>query len=253
MKPQMENENRQPDNAVRTAAQFTTTHWSVVLAAGQGESSQTAEAMEKLCRTYWYPLYAYVRCEGYSPEDALDSTQAFFARLLEKHYLGQVGPQKGKIRSFLLAALRHFLSNQRDRARTVKRGGDAVHISLDAQDAEERYRLEPVDRMDAQRILERRWAMTLLERALSRLREESVSAGKTDTFECLQDFIAGESDVSCTAVAARMGLTESAVKSILHRLRQRYRALVREEIAQTVADPGEIDAEIRYLITVISQ
>jgi len=230
---------------------FATTHWSVVLAAGHLDSAGAAEALEQICHTYWYPLYAYVRREGYSHEDALDLTQAFFARLLEKHYLSQVGQQNGKFRSFLLAALRHFLSDQRDRARTVKRGGGAVHISLDAQEAEERYRLEPVDWMDAERILERRWAMTLLERALSRLRDESVTAGRADAFERLKGYVAGDRSVSCGQVAAQMGLTESAVKAMLHRLRQRYRALVREEIAQTVADPGEIDAEIRHLIAVI--
>lgn len=232
---------------------FRTTHWSVVLAAGRSESPQAAQALETLCRTYWYPLYAYVRRQGCSPEDAQDLTQAFFARLLEKNYVGQVGQQKGKFRSFLLAALRHFLSDQRDRARTVKRGGGAAHISLDAQDAEERYRLEPVDRMDAERIFERRWAMTLLEKALSRLRDESAEVGKITTFERLKDFVAGENELSCDELAARMGLTESAVKSAVHRLRERYRELVREEIGQTVADPGGIDAEIRHLIAVISE
>ena len=230
---------------------FATTHWSVVLAAGQQASSPAAAALEKLCRIYWFPLYAFARRESYSPEDAQDAIQAFFARLLEKHYLTQVEPEKGKFRSFLLAALRHFLSDQRDRARTVKRGGHAVHISLDAQEAEDRYRLETVDRMDAEKIFERRWAMTLLEQALNRLSAESSAAGKTVQFEQLKDLVAGESEQSCGEVAIRMGLTESAAKSMLHRLRQRYRALVREEIAQTVADPGEIDAEIQHLIAVI--
>jgi prepilin-type N-terminal cleavage/methylation domain-containing protein/prepilin-type processing-associated H-X9-DG protein len=145
------------------AGWFATTHWSVVLAAGEPGSPQSAEALEKLCRAYWYPLYAFVRRDGYSPEDAQDLTQAFFARLLEKQYLNQVEPQRGKFRYFLLAALRHFLSDQRDRANATKRGGGADHLSLDAQDAEERYRLEPVDRMDAEKIYEHRWAMTLLE------------------------------------------------------------------------------------------
>jgi len=180
-------------------------------------------------------------------------TQAFFARLLGKHYLGQVAPQKGKFRSFLLAALRHFLSDQRDRANTVKRGGGVVHISLDAQDAEARYRLEPVDRMDAERLFERRWAMTLLAQALGRLRDESAASGRADVFESLKDCVAGESDVSCGEVAAHSGLTESAVKAHLYRLRRRYRELVREEIAQTVAEPGEIDAEIRHLIELVSE
>ena len=232
---------------------FATTHWSVVLAAVNHETPEAAVALEQLCRTYWYPLYAYVRRSGHTPEDSQDFTQEFFHRLLHKDYLAQVDIRKGKFRSFLLASLRHFLSDQRDRARTVKRGGGAEVFSLDAQDAEGRYRLEPVDRMDAEKIFERRWAMTLLERALSRLRDESASSGKAETFEALKDFVAGESDVTCSEVAARMGMTESTVKSVLHRLRQRYRALVREEIAKTVDGPAEIDEEIRYLITVMSQ
>ena len=232
---------------------FVTTHWSVVLAAADEERPEAAQALETLCRTYWYPLYAYVRRQGCSPEDAQDLTQAFFARLIEKHYLGQVEKEKGRFRSFLLAALRHFLSDQRDQARTLKRGGGAAHLSLDTQDAEARYRLEAVDRLDAEKIFERRWAMTLLERALSRLRDESAAAGKAHAFEALKDFVAGENDVSCGEVAVQMGLSERAAKSVLHRLRQRYRALVRDEIAQTVAEPGEVDAEIRHLIAVISE
>ncbi|MHC1764360.1 MAG: RNA polymerase sigma factor [Verrucomicrobiia bacterium] len=245
-----------PSDGVEPSAKgsglFTTTHWSVVLAAGQTKLPQAAQALEALCRTYWYPLYAYVRREGFGAVDAQDLAQEFFARLLAKNYLGQVGPQKGKFRSFLLAALRHFLSDQRDRARAAKRGGGAEVFSLDAQEAEARYRLEPVDRMDAEKIFERRWAMTLLERALTRLRDESVVAGKAEWFDRLRDFVAGESEVSCGDAAVQLGQTESAVKSAVHRLRQRYRELVREEIAQTVTDPAEIEAEIRYLITVMS-
>jgi len=232
---------------------FATTHWSVVLAAGRSTNLQASEALAQLCRTYWYPLYAYVRRQGYSPEDSQDLTQAFFTRLLAKNYLGQVEQAKGKFRSFLLAALRHFLSDERDKARTLKRGGGGAHISLDAQEAENRYRLEPVDRMDAEKIFERRWAMTLLDRALDRLRDESAADAKSDTFEALKPFVAGDSELSCGEMASRLGQTESAVKSAVHRLRCRYRELVREEIAHTVAEPAEVDAEIRYLITVMSQ
>jgi len=235
------------------SAQFTTTHWSVVLEAARPEAPGAMDAFARLYQEYWYPLYAYVRRQGYSPEDAQDLTQGFFARLLEKNYVGQVEPQKGKFRSFLLAALRHFLSDQRDRDRAVKRGGGAEVLSLDAQEAEERYRLEPVDRMDAEKIYERRWAMTLLERALMRLRDESAAAGKTELFERLRSFVAGDSEVTCAEAATELGLSESAVKSAVHRLRERYRAFVREEIAHTVADPAEVEAEIRYLITVMSQ
>ena len=235
-----------------SAFKFTTTHWSVVVMAQEPDSPQAAEALERLCRTYWYPLYAYVRRQGHTPEDAQDLTQEFFARLLEKNYLAQVAREKGKFRSFLLAALRHFLSDQQDRAKAVKRGGAADCVSLDAQSAEERYRLEPVNGMDAGKLYERRWAMTLLEQALTRLRDESVAAGRPELFERLRDFVAGESEDSCGAVAAQLGLTESAVRAALHRLRRRYRELVREAVAQTVADPAEIDAELRYLIAVLS-
>ena len=149
--------------------------------------------------------------------------------------------------------MRHFLADQRALARALKRGGGADCLSLDAQTAEERYRLEPVDRMDAEKIYERRWAMTLLEQALTRLRDEHIAAGKTELFERLKEFVAGESDISCGEAATQLGLTESAVKSALHRLRQRYRELVREEVAHTVDDPAEIDAELRHLIGVVSQ
>ena len=235
------------------AFKFTTTHWSVVVMAQEPDSPHAAEALERLCRTYWYPLYAFVRRQGCTPEDAQDLTQEFFARLLAKNYLAQVERQKGKFRSFLLAALRHFLSDQRDRARAVKRGGGADCLSLDAQTAEERYHLEPVDRMDAEKTYERRWAMTLLEQALTRLRDENVAAGKAVLFERLRSFVAGETDSSCAEAAAQLALTESALKSALHRLRQRYRELVREEIAHTVADPAEIDDELSYLIAVMTQ
>ncbi|HRY50592.1 MAG TPA: sigma-70 family RNA polymerase sigma factor [Candidatus Paceibacterota bacterium] len=230
---------KESEKAETRSGVFATTHWSVVLAAGQGIDPRATEALACLCRTYWYPLYAYVRREGFGAPEAQDLTQEFFARLLAKNCLGQVGPQKGKFRSFLLAALRHFLSDQRDRARAAKRGGGAKVLSLDAQEAEERYRLEPVDRLDAEKIYERRWAMTLLGQALSRLRDESVVAGKAEWFERLREFVSGESEVSCGEAAAQLGQTESAVKSAVHRLRQRYRELVREEIAYTVADPGQ--------------
>jgi RNA polymerase sigma-70 factor (ECF subfamily) len=232
---------------------FATTHWSVVLAAANEETPEAAAALERLGRTYWYPLYAYVRREGHSPPDAQDLTQEFFARLLARHSLARVAPEKGKFRSFLLASMRHFLSDQRERARTAKRGGGAVILSLDAQEAEDRYRLEPIDRLDAEKIYERRWAMTLLEQALKRLGEESASAGKTELFERLRRYVAGESEATWGEAAFELGLSEGAMKAAVHRLRARYRALLRDEIAQTVADPAEIEVEVRYLIRVISQ
>jgi RNA polymerase sigma factor (sigma-70 family) len=232
---------------------FATTHWSVVLAAANEENPGAAAALERLCCTYRYPLYAYVRRDGHSPEDAQDLTQEFFARLLARNSLAQVAPQKGKFRSFLLAALRHFLSDQRDWVRTVKRGGRVQILSLDAQEAEDRYRFEPVERLDAEKIYERRWAMTLLEQALARLREESAAAGKSELFERLRRFVAGESETTWREAAVEVGLSEGAMKAAVHRLRRRYRVLLRDEIAQTVADPSEIEEEIRYLIRVMSQ
>jgi len=232
---------------------FTTTHWSVVLAAGQSESQAAQQALEKLCRAYWYPLYAYVRRQGHNPPDAQDLTQAFFARFLEKNYLTQVHPAKGKFRSFLLVALKHFLADEWDRLRTAKRGGGEVPISLDEYSPEERYRLEPADEMSAEKIFERRWALTVLEQARTRSREEYVSRGKGELYDGLKVFEGGEQSSSTYAeLGLRLGLTESAVKAAAHRLRQRYHELVREEIAQTVSKPSEIDDEIRYLIGVIS-
>jgi RNA polymerase sigma-70 factor (ECF subfamily) len=224
-----------------------------VLAAAKPEAPEAAAALESLCRTYWYPLYAYVRREGHNPADAQDLTQEFFACLLARNSLLRVAPEKGKFRSFLLASMRYFLSDQRDRARAEKRGGGAEVLSLDAQEAEERYRLEPVDRLDAEKIYERRWAMTLLEQALIRLRDESAAAGKAELFERLRRFVAGDSDAAWGEAAAELGLSEGAMKAAVHRLRARYRALLRDEIARTVADPTEIEAEVRYLMCVISQ
>jgi len=234
-------------------ALFSTTHWSVVLAATGKDTPEATAALERLCRTYWYPLYAYVRREGHSPLDAQDLTQEFFARLLARNSLVRVGPQKGKFRSFLLAAMRHFLADQWDRSHAGKRGGGTEVLSLDAQDAEERYRFEPVDRLDAEKIYERRWAMTLVEQALARLREESAAAGKTELFERLARFVAGESDLTWGEAAAELGLSEGAMKAAVHRLRERYRVMLRDEIGHTVADPAELEEEVRYLVRVITE
>lgn len=231
---------------------FATTHWSVVLAAAHDTSDEADAALEKLCRAYWFPLYAYVRHQGYGADDAKDLTQGFFARLLEKNYLGQVDRRKGKFRSFLLAALRHYLSDERDRANAAKRGGGRNFVSFDAHDAEERYRMEPVDETSPDRVFDRRWALALLAEAQRRLREEYVAAGKAEIFD---ELAGGSAERTGTApyaeLAARWSTSESAVKSAAHRLRQRYHELVRTEVAHTVSDPGELDDEIRYLISVI--
>lgn len=232
---------------------FATTHWSVILAAAKQETPEAVVALERLCRNYWYALYAFVRRQGYGPADAQDLTQEFFARFLARKPLAGVAPEKGKFRSFLLVALRHFLSDQRDRASAAKRGGGKEILSLDAEEAEGRYRLEPVERLDAEKIYERRWAMTLLGQAWTRLREESAAHGKLQQFERLAEFVAGEAEVTCVAAASELGLSESALRSAVHRLRERYRALIREEIDFTVSAPGEVDEELRYLIKVMRQ
>ena len=235
------------------ATWFTTTHWSVVLNAQDTASPLASAALEKLCRAYWYPLYVYLRRQGEDEESAKDLTQGFFARLLEKHYLAQVHPGKGKFRSFLLAALKHFLADERDKARARKRGGGQTFVSLDDSTGEERYRLEPVESMDAEKLFERRWALTLLEQARARLREEYLESGKSSLYERLRVFESGDKTGPPYAeLATALGLTEGGVKSAVSRLRQRYRELVREEVANTVDRPEDVDGEIRHLINVIS-
>lgn len=232
---------------------FPTTHWSVVLTTAPPESPQAAQALETLCRSYWYPLYACVRRQGHSPEDAQDLTQEFFARLLARDYIARADPQRGKFRTFLLTGLKRFLCDEWDKARRLKRGGGQQIISFDAQVAEDRYRLEPRDEVTPERVFERTWTTTLLERAATRLREEYTAAGKPELYECLTDFrLDAPEQPAYAEAAARLQLGESAVKSAIHRLRQRHHQLVREEIAQTVADPAELDDEIRHLLGVVA-
>jgi RNA polymerase sigma factor (sigma-70 family) len=233
---------------------FATTRWSVVLAAGQPGSPQAQAALETLCRTYWYPLYAYLRRRGYPPEDAQDLTQEFFARLLEKNLSAQADRAKGKFRSFLLMTLNHFLSDERERAGTCKRGGNIRFLSLDEEAPETRYRLEPPDEQTPEKLFERSWARAILERAIERLREEYCASGKAEVYEVLQAFQPGEpKTLSYLDAAARLGTSESAVKALIHRMREHHRRMVREEIAQTVATQDEIDDELRHLISVVSE
>ncbi|MBI3853728.1 MAG: sigma-70 family RNA polymerase sigma factor [Verrucomicrobia bacterium] len=233
---------------------FATTHWSVVLKAGQRPSPQAAEALEKLCRTYWYPLYAYVRRQGHDAPDAQDLTQAFFERFLEGNFLESVDRQKGKFRSFLLAALKHFLANQNDRVNAEKRGGGRTLLSLDDETAEQRYLLEPISNQSPENIFEQRWAVTLLEQALTRLREESAADHDTRQFDLLKTFLSAESgEGEYAAVAAQLGMTIGNVAVTVHRLRQRYREMIRSEVAQTVLSPADLDEEMHYLFTVLTQ
>jgi RNA polymerase sigma factor (sigma-70 family) len=238
----------------RPSGLFATTHWSVVLAAGHASSPHAQEALEQLCRTYWYPLYAYVRRQGHSPEDAQDLTQDFFAHLLAKGFPRGATPERGKFRSFLLASLRHFLVDQHRQADAAKRGGGQRTVSLDESRAEERFRREPQHELTPEKLYEREWALTLLDRAQLLLREEYVVAGNAELHDRLEGFpLAEKSESSFQQAATELGMTESALKSAVHRMRARYRQLVREEVAHTVADPAEVNEEARHLIAVISR
>lgn len=234
------------------AAQFATTHWTAVLTAKQKDSSRAFAALSQLCQAYWYPLYAYVRRRGHDPDEAQDLTQEFFARLLRKDFLAAVDRDKGRFRSFLLASMNHFLAKEWNRAHRQKRGGGCVILSLNDDSAENRYLQEPATDWPADKLFERRWALTLLESAMSRLRGELASGGKAPLFEELRSFLSGDRTAEGYAgVAARLNLTEGAVKVAVHRLRKRYGEILREEIAQTVTDPAEVEEEIRCLFQAV--
>lgn len=242
----------QENGPARGSAGFEATRWSVVLAAGRDDGAQAA-ALDHLCRTYWYPLYAFVRRQGRSADDAQDLTQAFFARLIAKRDLAAADPARGRFRSFLLAAMKHFLANEWDKARALKRGGGAHVTSLDAGDAETRYLREPADPATPERIFERRWALTLLDEVLHRLRAEHEARGQRVLFEELKDTLAGGGGADGhAATAGRLCMSEGAVKVAAHRLRRRYRDLLRAEIAATVNDPRDVDDELRHLFAVLS-
>jgi RNA polymerase sigma factor (sigma-70 family) len=239
-------------NATSDRQWFATTHWSVVLSTGQSNSSQASEALEKLCRTYWPPLYSYVRRQGYGPEDAQDLTQAFFAKLLEKNFWARADPQKGRFRSFLLTALRQFLADERDRARAAKRGGGVSLISFDEQTGEEHF-LEGLDqKLSGEQQFDRQWASTVLEQARARLRQECMASGKSGLYDRV-NLLGDEHDrsVAYAEVAQQLGMSVSAIKSAVSRLRARYGELVREEVAHTVSSPAEVKPEIEYLLSVV--
>ena len=232
------------------AASFHTTRWTMVMRAAQSQAQGGQSALAELCRLYWYPLYIFARRRGHSPEDAQDLTQGFFLHLLERRALTGVDRLKGKFRSFLLASFQNHLSDVGDRARRYKRGGDKEFVRLDAEGAEERYRREPVEFLTAEKIFDARWAMTVLGEALKRLRQEYATAGKTSTFEALRVFLDPNSSTappSYDEVANRLELSTGGVKTLIHRLRKRYTALLQEEVGRTVSDPSEIDEEIHAL------
>lgn len=230
---------------------FATTHWSVVLAAGQRELPQAVEALEKLCRAYWYPLYVYARRQGNSPEDAQDLTQDFFARFLQKNYLAKADRERGKFRTFLIGSLKNFMVNEWKRVGRLKRGGGLEFLPIDASGAENRYAEERADRCNPEDEYEKQWAVTLIEQVLDTLRQEFNETGKAALFESLKGFIWGDKGAASYAeIGRQLGLSEGNIKVAVHRLRQRFRELLRAEVAHTVARPGDVDEELRYLISV---
>jgi len=234
-------------------SRFVTTHWSVVRAAGKTSSPRYKEALETLCRTYWFPLYAYLRRQGHNSNQAEEYTQAFFARLLEKRGLRLADSRRGKFRSFLLAALKNFLADERDRARAKKRGGEHKVLYLDFESAESQYTLQPAQQLAPEKLFERSWALTVLERAMTRLQDEFGSTKKRKVFEHLKVYLTAEKNsIPYREVADKLKMTEGAVKVAVHRLRHRYRELLRDEIAQTVDTEEQIDEEIRDLFAALA-
>jgi len=233
--------------------QFQTTCWSVILAARDGEPQEAREALAALCTAYWYPLYAFIRRKGYDPEAAQDLVQGFFARLLEKGDLATVDRAKGKFRSFLMAACSHYLANERDRERAKKRGGDRPLVSIDALTAEGRYCRDPVHDLTPERLFDRQWALTLLDHVLAQLELEMSRAGKSHQFVALQPALLGAAKrVPYAEIAATLAISEEAARAAAHRLRRRYRKLLRDLVSCTVDDPADIDDEISTLFSCLS-
>ncbi len=244
-------------NATTTASGdiFATTHWTVVLAAGQRHTPQSDAALEQLCRTYWFPLYAYVRRRGHTKEDAEDLTQSFFARFLEKNYLEGLSAERGRFRAFLLASLKHFLANEWDKAQRQKRGGGAAHLSLDWQGADAQFQVAATaTEPSPDKVFDREWAVALLARVIERLQAECEAEGRGKQFDRLKIFLtAGKGAHSHTDVAKALGMDEGAVRVAVHRLRKRYRQLLRDEISQTLSDPAQADEELRALFGAFEQ
>jgi RNA polymerase sigma-70 factor (ECF subfamily) len=234
-------------------AWFVTTRWSLVGSAREPEGPGSQEALEALCRAYWYPLYAYVRRLGHAPADAQDLTQGFFAQLLGKHWLDRADRERGRFRTFLLVALKRFLANEHDRAHTAKRGAGNPHLPLDTELAERQYGTEPAAGVPADRVYERRWALTLLDRTLGRLRREYTQAGRESEFDRLKIFLtADKGTLRYAAIAADLGSSEAATRVAVHRLRRRFREVFREETAHTVASAEDVDEEVRHLVAALA-
>ena len=233
-------------------SQFPTTRWTLVVAAGDPHRKEARSALVSLCENYWYPLYAYLRRRGYPADKAQDLTQEFFMRVLEGRYLDRADPEKGRFRSFLLTSLKFFVADEADRRRAHKRGGGLL-VSLEFSSGEERYQREPAHDETPERIFDRRWALAVLDRVMDKLRTEFVHHGRPDHFERLKMFLLGQSDAPYAALAREMKTSEGALKVAIHRLRRRYRELFRQEIADTVADPSEVETELRFLAAVLTR
>jgi RNA polymerase sigma factor (sigma-70 family) len=234
------------------ASQFPTTRWTLVVAAGDPRRKEARSALVSLCENYWYPLYAYLRRRGYPADQAQDLTQEFFIRVLEGRYLDRASPEKGRFRSFLLTSLKFFVADEEDRQRAQKRGGGMV-VPLEFSSGEERFQREPSHDETPERIFERRWALSVLDRVVDRLRSEFVHHGRPEHFERLKVFLLGQSDAPYAVLAREMNTSEGALKVAIHRLRKRYRELFRQEIGDTVADPAEVESELRFLAAVLTR
>jgi RNA polymerase sigma-70 factor (ECF subfamily) len=234
------------------SSQFPVTRWSLVVAAGDPQRKEARSALVSLCEHYWYPLYAYLRRRGYPSYEAQDLTQDFFVRVLEGRYLDRADPEKGRFRSFILTSLKFFVADEADRRRAGKRGGGMV-APLEFSSGEERYQREPAHDETPERIFERRWALSLIDRVVEKLREEYVNHGRPEHFERLKVFLLAQSDAPYAELAQEMNTSAGALKVAIHRLRKRYRELFRQEIADTVADPAEVESELRYLAAVLTK
>jgi RNA polymerase sigma factor (sigma-70 family) len=244
--------NGQTMHTLPGPSQFPTTRWTLVVAAGDSHRKEARSALVYLCENYWYPLYAYLRRRGYPAHRAQDLTQEFFIRVLEGRYLDRADPEKGRFRSFILTSLKFFVADEEDRDRAQKRGGGTVE-PLEFPSGEQRYQREPAHDETPERIFERRWALTVLDRVVERLREEFVQHGRPEHFERLKVFLLGQSDAPYAALAGEMNTSEGSLKVAIHRLRKRYRELFRQEIADTVADPAEVESELRFLAAVLTR
>ena len=232
-------------------SQFPATRWSLVVAAGDPHRKEARSALVSLCESYWYPLYAYLRRRGYSSDQAQDLTQEFFVRMIEGRYLDRAEPEKGRFRAFLLTSLKFFVADEDDRRRARKRGGGMV-VPLEFSSGERRYQLEPAHDETPERIYERRWALSVLDRVVEKLRNEFVQHGRPVHFERLKVFLLGQSDAPYAALAQELNTSEGALKVAIHRLRKRYRELFRQEIADTVADPAAVESELRHLAAALT-